>query len=59
MAFETALENANPALSGDLIEEFRFSNAVLTGAEMEFWPEEANHNVGDAYQTLLDEEASV
>ncbi len=59
MVFETALENANPALSSDLIEEFRSSNAALIEAETEIWPEEANRNVSDAYQTLLDEEVSV
>ncbi len=59
MVFETALENTNPVLSSDLIEEFHSSNAALIEAEMEIWPEEVNRNIGDVYQTLLDEEVSV
>ncbi len=59
MVSETAWEKANPVLLYDLIEEFRFSNAVLTGAETEFWPEEASRNIGGAYQTLRGEEASI
>ncbi len=59
MVFEMALENTNPALSNDLIEESHSSNAALIEAETEIWPEEANRNVGNVYQTLLDEEASI
>ncbi len=59
MVFEMELENANLDLLCDLTEEFDSSNAALVEAETETWPVAMSCSIGNAYQTLRDENVSI